>query len=42
MLQSLYDKEITWKHLRAPGLAASGKSMKPLEKFEFNSKPTTL
>lgn len=33
-----------WKHLRAPCLIASGKSMKPLEKFKFrfNSKLAVL
>lgn len=44
MLQSLYENEIMWKHLKAPALVASGISMKPLEKFEFefNSKPAVL
>lgn len=33
-----------WKHLRAPGLIASGKSINPLEKFKFrfNSKLAVL
>lgn len=46
MLQSLYNNEITWKHLKAPGLFASGKLMKPLDKFKFkfkfNSEPAAL
>lgn len=42
MLQSLYDNEIMWKHLRVPGLFSSGKLMKPLDKLKFDSEPTAL
>lgn len=33
-----------WKHLRAPGLIASGKSINPVKKFKFrfNSKLAVL